>query len=112
MINTKLMVSAAVAISAMLGIGDASAADLAARPFTKAPIYGAPPISWTGCYIGGNIGGGWDRFSAGEVAFAGVPTPFVDYGSNNGTSGVDRGPTRCPHHFPSDLAVCCPGPAQ
>ncbi len=112
MINSKLMLSAAVAISAILGIGDASAADLAARPFTKAPIYGAPPISWTGCYIGGNIGGGWDRFSAGEVAFAGVPTPFVDYGSNNGSSVVGGGQIGCDYHFASNWVVGIQGQAE
>src|SRR5665213_4352981 len=40
--------------------GAASAADLPAR--TKAPI--AAPVmtsNWTGCYIGGNVGGGWAR---------------------------------------------------
>lgn len=23
------------------------------------PIYGPPPFSWTGVYVGANIGGGW-----------------------------------------------------
>ena len=37
----------------------AAAADLAARPYTKAPAYAAPsPLySWTGFYIGGHVGG-------------------------------------------------------
>ncbi|CAN7292297.1 outer membrane beta-barrel protein [Bradyrhizobium sp. LjRoot220] len=42
--------------------GTASAADLAARPYTKAP---PPPIAavydWTGFYIGANAGGGWSH---------------------------------------------------
>ena len=112
MINSKLTLSAAVAISAILGIGDASAADLAARPYTKAPVYSAPPISWTGCYIGGNIGGGWDRFSAGEVAFAGVPTPFVPYGSNNGSSVVGGGQIGCDYQFASNWVVGIQGQAE
>jgi outer membrane immunogenic protein len=74
MIRSGLAV--AVAISATLGLGGASAADLSARAYTKVPISQAPPISWTGCYMGGNVGAGWDRFNAGEVAFAGVPTPW------------------------------------
>lgn len=36
----------------------ANAADLAARPYTKAPAYVPAPIyNWTGFYIGGHVGG-------------------------------------------------------
>jgi outer membrane immunogenic protein len=57
--NSKLIVSAAVAISTILGMGAASAADLAARPYTKAaPMAVAPVYNWTGFYIGINGGGG------------------------------------------------------
>jgi outer membrane immunogenic protein len=38
--------------------GSAGAADLAARPYTKAPAYTPAPIyNWTGFYIGGHVGG-------------------------------------------------------
>ena len=38
----------------------ASAADLAARPYTKAPAMAAAPIyNWTAFYIGGHVGGGF-----------------------------------------------------
>jgi outer membrane immunogenic protein len=52
---------AAVAVSAIvLGAGAANAADLPARMVTKAPIYTkAPPVelsSWTGFYVGANVG--------------------------------------------------------
>jgi len=33
------------------------AADLAARPYTKAPAYVAPIYNWTGFYIGAQVGG-------------------------------------------------------
>lgn len=39
----------------------ASAADLPARMYTKAPIAVAPAPSWTGFYLGGNVGYGWGR---------------------------------------------------
>ena len=54
----------------------ASAADLAARPYTKAPPPMVAPIyDWTGFYIGGNGGWGqsrncWDFLDAFGVAFA------------------------------------------
>src|SRR6266566_2535106 len=54
----KKLVLALVATAALAG--PASAADLAARPYTKAPMM-APAYSWTGFYIFGGIGGGlWD----------------------------------------------------
>ena len=49
-----------LATSVLVIAGSAQAADLAARPYTKAPI--APvPFTWTGCYIGGHVGAGWSR---------------------------------------------------
>jgi outer membrane immunogenic protein len=39
----------------------ASAADLAARPYTKAPPIVAPIYNWSGFYIGANGGGGWSH---------------------------------------------------
>jgi outer membrane immunogenic protein len=110
MINSRLVVSAVVAFSAT--IGSASAADLAARPYTKAPVYAAPPVAWTGCYIGGNVGGGWDRFNAGELAFAGAPTPFVDYGSNRGSSLVGGGQIGCDYQFAASWVIGIQGQAE
>jgi len=68
-----------VAAVGMMAVGlsaPASAADLAARPYTKAPPPIVAPIyDWTGFYIGGN--GGWaqnhncvDFLDAAGVAFA------------------------------------------
>jgi outer membrane immunogenic protein len=112
MINSRLMASATFAISAVLGIGAASAADLAARPYTKAPVYGPAPVSWSGCYIGGNVGGGWDSFNAGQVAFAGVPTPFVDYGGNNGSSMIGGGQIGCDYQFAPRWVIGIQGQAD
>jgi outer membrane immunogenic protein len=112
MINSKSMISTTVAISAALGIGAASAADLAARPYSKAPVYSAAPVSWTGCYIGGNLGGGWDRFTAGEAGFAGVPTPYTDYGPNRGSSFVGGGQIGCDYQFASNWVVGIQGQAE
>ena len=41
-----------------LGAAPAVAADMAARPYTKAPAYMPAPIyNWTGFYLGGHVGG-------------------------------------------------------
>jgi len=54
-----LIASATVALSVASA---AMAADLSAPVFTKAPpVPVAPMFSWTGCYIGGNAGGGWGQ---------------------------------------------------
>ena len=53
----KFWLGSAALIAIMAG-GSAGAADLS-RPVYKAPPALAPVYSWTGCYIGGNVGGGW-----------------------------------------------------
>ena len=56
MIQSKLI--ATLAVTAALGAGAASAADLGARPYTKAP-YIDPIFNWAGFYVGGHVGGAW-----------------------------------------------------
>src|ERR1700732_3635479 len=52
--------TAIAAIALAVSATTAQGADLGARPYTKAPLAAAPIYTWTGCYIGGNVGGGWD----------------------------------------------------
>lgn len=58
--DMKKILLTLIAVAAMAG--SASAADLAARPYVKAPMP-APVASWTGFYIGGDVGGAWARTS-------------------------------------------------
>jgi outer membrane immunogenic protein len=60
----KKLITAIAAVALLGVVGQASAADLAARPtmYTKAPM--APVYNWTGAYIGINGGGGWGSFGA------------------------------------------------
>ena len=55
----KQLLATAALLAAMLG--SAAAADLSrAAPITKAPP--PPPVfSWTGFYLGGNLGAGWGQ---------------------------------------------------
>lgn len=112
MIRSNAFVFAAVALGVTFGTGVASAADLLARPYTKAPPLQPVPVTWSGCYLGGNIGAGWDRFSAGEVGFAGVPTPFVDYGSNTGSSFIGGGQIGCDYQFASNWVIGIQGKTE
>jgi outer membrane immunogenic protein len=84
--NLKLIVTAAFAVSAILGIGSAPAADLPvkARPYTSP----APVSSWTGFYAGLNVGGVWANtdidYTASLFGYNGAPgAAFL----NAGTSG-------------------------
>ena len=56
--------------AALLCAGAANAADLAV-PAYKAPV-AVPAFSWTGWYIGGNIGGGWGENTSSNVTLGGV----------------------------------------
>src|SRR5258708_6792133 len=56
--------TSATAVSAfaeIVGISSASAGDLSARPYAKAPIIVDPGYNWSGFYIGGNVGYSWGR---------------------------------------------------
>jgi outer membrane immunogenic protein len=46
-----------VALAAVAAVNSASAADLPTRPIYKAPVVVPVEYSWTGCYIGVNVGG-------------------------------------------------------
>ena len=50
------MLGASVAVVCISSI--ASAAN---QPTKVAPVYVPPSYSWTGCYIGANAGGAWER---------------------------------------------------
>ncbi|GAC1503140.1 MAG: porin family protein [Bradyrhizobium sp.] len=66
----KKLLLGTVALVALGATVPALAADLAARPYTKAPAYAAPIYNWTGFYIGGHIGGAF----GGNNTFAGLST--------------------------------------
>ena len=66
--------------------GSASAADLGARPYVKAPM-AAPAPSWTGFYIFGGAGGGvWDADS--HTNFVGVPATINQRVGGDGWFGT------------------------
>ena len=61
----KKLLLVGTALTALFG-GSALAADLRPRPYTPPP---APVFSWTGFYIGGNLGGAWARGSVNDSLF-------------------------------------------
>ena len=65
------------------GLTTSNAADIRARPAPYAPpppVYAPPSFSWTGFYLGGNIGGAWAHRDVTDTFFG----TNVNNGNNNG----------------------------
>jgi outer membrane immunogenic protein len=97
--NSTLAFCAAIVVGTILGIGAASAADLPARTYAKAPVAVAAPVySWTGCYIGVEGGGVWGRsqhYAADPVDITNGVFGFPQTGGINPTGGVAGGTLGC-----------------
>jgi len=76
------------AVASLLSSG-AFAADLAPRPYTKAPVIVDPGYNWTGFYVGLNGGYSWGR--ATETALIGAPFPGSATVRQNVNGGVFGG---------------------
>jgi outer membrane immunogenic protein len=85
-------VIAGVGLLAMAGsMGAASAADLPAQTYTKAPAFVAPVYDWSGFYLGINGGGGASHGCWSINNAAGVPVPPASEGCNTATGGLVGG---------------------
>jgi outer membrane immunogenic protein len=82
-----------IALSALAAIsGSASAADLAARPYDKAPSMIAASYDWSGFYMGINGGGGWSNKCWDITESLGFPiNPSFREGCHNATGGTAGG---------------------
>ena len=82
--NFPLLSLSVVITTAAMAVS-ASAADLAARPYTKAPPPAVVAVyDWSGFYIGGNAGYGTTRNCWNFVSFAGAP-----FGADQGCHDSD-----------------------
>src|ERR1700733_4885204 len=88
--------------SVLLGLSlSAEAADLpmAPPPPPRAPAFVAPPpFSWTGFYLGGNAGAGWNHGNISDSA------GLFSWGANNSTTFVGGGQVGVNYQF-SNVAV-------
>jgi opacity protein-like surface antigen len=68
---SKLFHTAAAAAALLALSMAANAAEVGARPpvYAPPPIYLAPPFSWTGFYLGANIGEAWGRRNVTDSLF-------------------------------------------
>jgi outer membrane immunogenic protein len=79
----------AVTAGAALGAAPALAADLAARPYTKAPAMISTIYDWSGFYVGLNAGGGSAHSCWTNTGIAGTPTvPGAAEGCHDATGAV------------------------
>jgi outer membrane immunogenic protein len=81
----KLMIGTAISLAMVAG---AAAADLPAYYPKASP----PAWSWTGCYVGGNLGGGWTNTSASD-------TSGYSYGNSNGAGVAGGGQVGCDYQI-------------
>lgn len=88
----KKILLGTIGLVAMGMVAPASAADLAARPYTKAPPMMAAVYDWSGFYIGLNGGGGsshkcWDINNNSGI----LVVPSISEGCHDATGGVVGG---------------------
>lgn len=86
-----IMKSILLATAAVLAaVSAASAADLAARPYTKAPPpVMAPSWNWSGFYIGGNVGYGISQSATTNSLLDPTTTPPTTLISTSGNASAD-----------------------
>ncbi|THD47953.1 MAG: porin family protein [Bradyrhizobium sp.] len=88
--QTKLALVAGILIG-LGATGVASAADMA----LKAVPVAAPLYNWTGCYLGGNVGGGWTRVDTMRVLQDPAIPAAANYGRENDSGFIGGGQAGC-----------------
>jgi outer membrane immunogenic protein len=93
-------------VAAVAMTGSAFAADMAvkARPVV-APVV---VYNWSGCYIGGNVGGGWARTAQQDrsaIVNVGPLNPTVPYGSSDGSDFIGGGQIGCDYQFAGNWVI-------
>src|SRR6266566_3026954 len=93
--TSALATLATITLAAFVA-GSATAADLRPRP--AAPYQPPPPppvYSWSGCYIGANIGGGWADKSFNDAAGLVTGVPGADLGTHTASGVIGGGQIGC-----------------
>ena len=90
---------------ALLALATPFAAQAADLPPAPAPAYRAPVVvpevwTWTGCYLGGHVGGAWTNLQITDVGITGGPAfdtgvPGTTFGPGNAVSFFGGGQAGC-----------------
>jgi len=92
-----------LAVALSVGLGQAA---LAADMPVKAPMVQAvASYNWTGCYIGGNVGGGWARIDQRQVGKVTGTVLDSDFGSGSDSKFIGGGQIGCDYQFASNWLV-------
>jgi len=110
----KLLI-ANLAAAAMTMAGSALAADIP----VKAPAPFVERFSWTGCYLGGHVGGAWARKDITDPVQL-VQDSFLFPGATTGVTTVNPSPSGaviggqigCDYEFPSNFVIGVEGSAS
>ena len=97
----KLLTGSIAAVAMAVAV-PALAADMAPR-YSKAPAPAPVMVyNWTGCYIGGNVGGARARTEQIQIAKVGGPViiPANDFGVSEGTNFVGGAQIGCDYQWP------------
>ncbi len=104
----KVTLFGAAAVS-LLTVSAAFGADLAAPPIAPAP---PPPFTWTSCYAGGNVGGGFGQKDLNDTA--GILSPNTGFTSSdlNISGYMLGGQIGCDYQFASNWVLGIEGAAS
>jgi outer membrane immunogenic protein len=91
------------AAGALLGLGATGAASAADMAVKARPVVAPVMYSWTSCYIGGNVGGAWDRMDTTRLQDDVVGPNFANYGREKDSGFVGGGQAGCDFQAGSNL---------
>ena len=94
---SRFAVIAVAAVSVGLGlVQTASAADMAVPVYKAPPIVAPPPLfNWTSCYVGGNLGAGWQHTDQTYIGYSYTD----DAGSDTKAGFVGGGQIGCDYQM-------------
>jgi outer membrane immunogenic protein len=95
----KLAFAAGVLFSlSVTGVASAADLPLKARPVAVPNLY-----NWTGCYLGANVGGAWDRIDTTQVGDDVAGPVLVNFGREKDSSVIGGGQAGCDFMAGKDL---------
>jgi outer membrane immunogenic protein len=99
----NLYMKLAFAAGVLMSLGATSPASAADMAVKARPIAAPVPYNWTGCYIGGNVGGAWSRVDTQRVSQDLVGPAFANYGRENDSGFIGGGQAGCDFQAGSNL---------
>ena len=93
--GAKMVRNVKLALAGLLmGLGATGIASAADMPLKAKPLAG-PGYNWTGCYVGGDVGGAWTRIDTSQASIDGVGAAFANYGREDDKGFMGGGQAGC-----------------